>query len=144
MRAAKFLRKLETEADLAFEKQREVQRLEFIRLKTKQPPSKAEQSRDRLFRLRKETAEILNGLELARQVETENARYLEARLEQRKANLTPAEKKAQAEEARRFQIYLSQTHSPEHHPDWRTQENLNAEIYRLQYTPTHGSKPKTG
>jgi hypothetical protein len=116
--AAKLLEKLQDEADLAFERNWEVRNQEVVRRNTRQPPTKEEQKRARLFRLRKETSEILDAMELDKQVETESRRYVEARLRQRKANLTVAEKKAQAEETRRGQIQFSRVIA-ENHPDWR-------------------------
>jgi hypothetical protein len=95
MRAAKLLQKLQGEADLAFATNWKAVNREIVRRNTRLPPTKAEQDRARLFKLRRDTAEILNELQLARQLEVENARYLEARSKQRKANMTVAEKKAQ-------------------------------------------------
>jgi hypothetical protein len=135
------LQKLQGEADIAFQKEWKARNQKVVRLNAKHPPSKTEQSRARLFKLRKETREILTELELARQVEAENERYLEARLQQRKAKMTTDEKKAQAEETRRGQILFSRVVA-ENHPDWREQENPNAEVYRQQYTPTNGRSPK--
>jgi hypothetical protein len=141
MKAGKLLQKLEAEADLAFKTEREAQNLEVVRRNTKQPLTKAEQSRKTLERLRSHTAEIEMELSLRDKVEVESKRNLEARMKLRAANLTPAERKAQAEEIRRGQIAFSHVVA-EAHPGWRTQENPNAEIYRQQYTPTNGLKPK--
>ena len=118
MRAAKLLQRLEDEAHLAFSRNWKARNEEIVRLNTRQPPSREEQKRSRLLRLQKETNEILDELELDKQVETESRRYLEAHLRQRKANQTVAEKKAQAEETRRGQILFSRVVA-EKHPRWR-------------------------
>jgi hypothetical protein len=95
----------------------------------------------RLHQLRARTSEIERELSLRAQVEVESQRNLEARMKLRDANLTLTERKAQEAETREFQIRLSRITSSEQHPDWRQQENPNAEFYRQQITPTRVTKP---
>jgi len=82
MKAAKLLQKLQAEADLAFEKECRTRNLEIVHRNVKPPPtppSKADQSRAQLIRLRKQTSEIENELKLERQVEDEFQQYVLAR-----------------------------------------------------------------
>jgi hypothetical protein len=82
MKAAMLLEKLQNEVDLAFETEWEAQNQEVIRRNVRpppKPPSKADQSRAQLLRLRKQTSEIQNELDLERQVEDEFQQYVLAR-----------------------------------------------------------------
>jgi hypothetical protein len=82
MKAAMLLQKLEREADIAFEKECRTRNLGIVHRNVRPPPtppSKADQSRTQLIRLRKQTAEIENELELERQVEDEFQQYVLAR-----------------------------------------------------------------
>jgi hypothetical protein len=78
--------------------------------------------------LKLKTAQIQDELELDRKLKLEVKRYVEARMLQRKANLTVAEKKAEAESVRRSQIAFS-TACPEAHPEWRA---IAKEEWRLK------------
>ena len=138
MDAEKLLAKLEFEAE---EKKWNEQRLQAIRRRI-QPATRAEQSRKTLHHLRSRTAEIEEELHLRAQVEREQERCFKAERALKEKNRSLIERKAQAEETRQFQLQLSHIISSEHSPDWREQENPNAEFYRQQCTPTHGSKPK--
>jgi hypothetical protein len=109
--------------------------LELVERKARQPESKADQCRRQLRDLRAKTNAIEWELDLRHRVELESQRHLKATMTLREANMTVAERQLRAEETRRFQIGLSQITSPEQHPDWRQQENPNAEIYRQQISP---------
>jgi hypothetical protein len=116
------------------------ERLELVMRKASQPESKSDQCRRQLRDLRAKTNAINCELDLRHRLELEAKRHLKATMALRKANMTPAEKQARAEETRRFQIGLSRITSPEQHPNWRQQENSNLEFYRQQISP--GSKRK--
>lgn len=141
MDAERLLTKLEFEADRASEKKWNEQRLETIRRCQRKKETKAEQSRKTLHQLRARTAEIEEELRLRSQVEREQERFCKAERALREKNRTLAERKVYDAEIRRGQILFSRVVA-EAHPDWREQENPNAEIYRQQYTPTHCSKLK--
>jgi hypothetical protein len=131
--------KLMLEAEQNEERQWYQERLELVKKKARQPESKADQCRRQLRDLRAKTNAIEWELDLRHWVELESQRHLKATMALREANLTTAEKKARAEEARRGQILLSRI-VPENHPDWREQENPNLAFYRQQGSP--GSKRK--
>jgi hypothetical protein len=72
MRVAILLRKLELEADAMFKTEWKGRNQEIVRHNARPPvtpPSKADQSRSQLLRLRKKTVEIDNELQLEQQVE---------------------------------------------------------------------------
>jgi hypothetical protein len=127
MTATMLLQKLEAEADAMFRTEWKARNQRIVQRMAKLPPSKQEQDRNRLAQLKKKTAQIQDELELDRQLKLQEKRYVEARMLQRKANLTVAEKQAEAEKTRQFQISLSRTVSPEYHPDWR---QIAAEEFR--------------
>jgi hypothetical protein len=112
------LQKLENESDLRFGTEWKARNQEIVRRNARLPPSRQEQDRNRLAQLKLKTAQIHYQLELDRKVKLEEKRYLEARMLQRKANLTVAEKQAEAEVVRQGQISFSRI-CPEAHPDWR-------------------------
>jgi len=130
MDAQKLLNKLEFEA-----------KREWVRNRNEQPENETEQNQKRLHQLRARTAEIEEELKLRAQVEQEQERCFKAERELRTANMTLAERKAQEVETREFQIRLSRITSADQHPNWRLQENYNAECYREQRTPVRVTKP---
>jgi hypothetical protein len=76
------LNKLEHEADLRFKTDWKAMNQEIVRRNPGPPltqPSRADQKRTQLLRLRKKTVEIDNELKLEQQVEDEFQRYVEAR-----------------------------------------------------------------
>jgi hypothetical protein len=76
------LNKLQHGADLRFKTEWKGRNQEIVRHNARPPvtpPSKADQSRAQLLRLRKKTVEIDNELKLEQQVEDEFQRYVEAR-----------------------------------------------------------------
>jgi hypothetical protein len=114
------LQKLEHEAELRFMTELEAENQAIVQRNAKLPPTREQQNRKRLTQLKLKTAKIQAELELDRQLKLEEKRYVEARMLQRKTNLTVAEKKAEAEDIRHSQIAFSTT-CPEAHPDWRKQ-----------------------
>jgi hypothetical protein len=88
-RVQKLLQKLRDEAALELDKAWEAQNQEIIRRNSirinanrpppKRPPTKEERGHAQLIRLQKQTAEILNELELKRKTEAEFQRYIVAR-----------------------------------------------------------------
>jgi hypothetical protein len=137
MRSEHLHAKLMLEAAQNEERQWYEERLEFA--KAPQPESKSAQCMRQLRDLRAKTNAIEWELDLRRCVEQEGQRHLKATMALREANMTVAEKQARAEETRRGQILLSRI-VPENSPDWRQQENLNAEIYRQQIGPVGKKK----
>jgi hypothetical protein len=107
--------------------------------KAPKPEAKSAQCMRRLRDLRSKTNAIEWELDLRHRLELEAKRHLKATMALREANMTVAEKQARAEETRRGQILLSRI-VPENSPDWRQQENLNAEIYRQQIDPVGKKK----
>jgi hypothetical protein len=87
----------------------------------------SQEDRKRINTIRSKTASIHSKLALKREWEAESAKYLAASMELRTAQLTNADKKAQAEETRRGQILYSRL-APELHPEWR--EHAQAEFSR--------------
>jgi hypothetical protein len=77
-----------------------------------------EQKISRICTLRKQAAEARFQLELDQQLETESTKCLEATMKLRESRLTPAERKAGAEETRRGQILFAKL-IPELSPSWR-------------------------
>lgn len=76
------LQKLEQEADLRFKTEWKAINQEIIRHNTRPPatpPSKADQNRAQLLRLKNLTAEVENELRLDQQVEDQFEQYIEAR-----------------------------------------------------------------
>jgi hypothetical protein len=134
--------KLMLEAAQNEERQWYQERLELVERKARQPESKADQCRRKLRELRAKTNAIEYELDLRHRVELESQRHLKATMALREANMTVAEKQARAEETRRGQILFSRI-VPENSPDWRLQENLNAEIYRQQIAPVGKANAKT-
>jgi hypothetical protein len=118
------------------------ERLELVERKARQPESKADQCRRQLRDLRAKTNAIEWELDIRYRVELESQRHLKATMALREANMTPAEKQARADETRRGQILFSRI-VPENSPDWRQQENPNAEIYRQQIAPVGKANAKT-
>jgi hypothetical protein len=114
------LQKLKDEAEVRFMTELEAENQAIVQRNAKLPPTREQQNRKRLTQLKLKTAKIQAELELDRQLKLEEKRYVEARMLQRKTNLTVAEKKAEAEDIRHSQIAFSTT-CPEAHPDWRKQ-----------------------
>jgi hypothetical protein len=106
----------------------------LVLVKARQPESKSDQCRRMLRELQTKTSTIENELRLRREVELESDKHLKVTMAPREANMTVAEKQARAEETKRGQILFSRI-VPENSPDWRQQENPNAEIYRQQISP---------
>jgi hypothetical protein len=82
MRVAMLLRKLELEADAMFNTEWKTRNQEIVRRNVRPaltPPSKVDQNRAQLLRLRKKTFEIDNELKLEQQVEDQFQRYVAAR-----------------------------------------------------------------
>jgi hypothetical protein len=76
------LQKLEHEADLRFRTEWKARNQEMVRRNTRppsRPPSKTDQNRAQLLRLKKLTAETENELALECQVENQFQQYIEAR-----------------------------------------------------------------
>jgi hypothetical protein len=118
MKAERLYNKVMLEAEREEERRYETERLEVIRLNTKQPESKADQDIRRICQLRKKTGDIYYQLELDRRLRAEQDGYLKAAAELREANLTAAERRARAVETRKGQILFSKV-CRELHPDWR-------------------------
>jgi hypothetical protein len=137
MRAEQLHAKLMREAARDEERSWYQERLELV--KDVHPEAKSDQYRRQLWDLRAKTNSINIELDLRRCVEQEGQRHLKATMALREANMTVAEKQARAEDTRRRQILFSRIVS-ENSPDWRQQENLNAEIYRQQISPGRKSK----
>ena len=79
------LNKLENEADQRFITERKARNQEIVRRNTRPPltkPSKSDQSRAQLLRLRKNTAAIENEMTLDQEVENEFQKYVQARKRQ--------------------------------------------------------------
>jgi hypothetical protein len=114
------LHKLEREAEGRFITELKAENLAIVQRNAKLPPTKQELDHKRLAQLKLKTAQIEDELKLDRQLKLEEKRYAEARMLQRKASLTVADKKAEAESVRQGQITFS-TACPEAHPDWRKQ-----------------------
>jgi hypothetical protein len=82
MKATMLRQKLEHEADLRFKTEWKARNHEIVRRNVRPPvtpPSKADQNRTQLLRLRRKTVEINNELKLEQQVEDEFQRYVAAR-----------------------------------------------------------------
>ena len=92
---------------------------------------RVDQAVDMIRHLRKKTSDLRCELDLRRRLKAEQDRYQLAAAELREANLTAEERRLRVEEIRRGQILFSRI-VPENHPDWRSQENSNAEFYRQQ------------
>lgn len=92
---------------------------------------KVDQALSMMKHLREKTADIHVELEMRRRLKAEQERYQQAAAELREANLTAEERQLRAEGIRRGQILFSRIVA-ENHPDWRSQENSNAEFYRRQ------------
>jgi hypothetical protein len=133
MRVERLLAKMQLQAEEADRQQRQQRRYEAA-YPTLKPEVQEEQKLDRLCNLRKQTADINFTLELDRQLEAESKRNLVATMKLRESRLTAEERKARDTETRRGQILLSRV-VLENHPDWKQQENPNAEIYRQQRKP---------
>jgi hypothetical protein len=76
------LQRLEHEADLRFKTEWKARNQEIVRRNSRPPvtpPSKTDQSRAQLLRLRRKTSEVENELRLEQQVEDQFQRYVEAR-----------------------------------------------------------------
>jgi hypothetical protein len=117
MRTENLLRKLQLQAQAADELACRKRKYEAAH-----PTVTAEMIEDQKIRqisnLRKNTAEVRFQLELDRQLETESKKHLEATIRLRESRLTPAERKARAEEARRGRKLYSRI-IPEVSEDWR-------------------------
>ena len=77
--------------------------------------------------LRKRTDDLRFQLELRQQLKLEQEPFLKESIKLREANRTPGERKAQAEEIRRGQIFFSGV-VPENHPDWREHWSAAAKV----------------
>jgi hypothetical protein len=128
MSAAMLLQKLEAEADARFGTEWKAKNQAIVQRMAKLPHSNEERKSNQLTQLKLKTAQIQNELELDRQLKLEEKRYVEARMLQRKANLTVAEKEAEAEDIRQGQISFSRV-CREAHPEWR---QIAAEEFRLK------------
>jgi hypothetical protein len=76
------LNKLENESDLRFKTEWKARNQEIVRRNVRPPltpPSRADQNRTQLLRLKRKTVEIDNELKLEQQVEDQFQRYVEAR-----------------------------------------------------------------
>lgn len=133
MKAERLLQKLQLQAAVASERERQERRYEAAH-PTVKPEVQEDQKISRICNLRKRTNDIRFQLELDKQLKLEEEKLLKASVELREANMTSAERKARAEEVRRGQILFSRL-VPENHPDWRQQENPYAEFYRQQRKP---------
>jgi hypothetical protein len=129
MKAERLHAKLMLEAAQNEERLWYQERLELA--KPPQPEAKSAQCMRRLRDLRSKTNAIEWELDLRHRVELESQRHLRDTMALREANMTAAQKQAQAEDTRRGQILLSRI-VPENHPDWREQENPNLAFYRQQ------------
>ena len=101
------LQKLEHEAELRFMTELTAENQAIVQRNAKLPPTKQELNRKRLAQLKLKTAQIQDELEVDRQLKVEEKRFVGARMLQRKANMTVAEKKAEAENIRRGQMAFS-------------------------------------
>jgi hypothetical protein len=68
--------------------------------------------------LRIKTADVYDQIYEMKLLELTKGQNTRANTALMEANRTPAERKAQAEEVRQFQIRLSRVTSAEQHPDW--------------------------
>jgi hypothetical protein len=133
MKAERLLAKLQLQQEMEWERE-EHERKRKAANPTVTLDLKVDQAISMIAHLRQKKDDIYAELEMRHQLKYEQASYMRALMELREANLTAEEREARAEETRRGQILYSKV-CPELHPDWRQQENSNAEFYRRQCTP---------
>jgi hypothetical protein len=118
MRMQRLLSRLEFEADQKAERQWKLDRLDLVRRRAEKPPTMTEASRKKVIDLRAKNETIYEELYQRRLLALAQEEHIKANMALIEANRTPAERKAQAEEVRQFQIRLSRVTSAEQHPDW--------------------------
>jgi hypothetical protein len=122
MRLQRLLDKMQWQAEAARREQRERER-EKAAHPTVTPEMIADQKIRQISNLRKQTAEAKFQLQLDKQLEAESKKNLEATTKLRESRLTPAERKARAEETSRGRKLFSRI-IPELAETWREEATL--------------------
>jgi hypothetical protein len=133
MKLESLLYRLKAEAYAKADRKWKEVRVDFVRRKMEKPPTVTEACRESARTLKRKTDEIWNEIRERRMLELAKDQHTRANVALLEANRTPAERKAQAEDVRDFQVRYSRL-VPEASPDWRSQENPFAEHYRQQMT----------